>query len=174
MKRFLYPFLAGLLLLTFQATLLPSLPIHRIRPDVVLILILFLGFSYPTVLGGLIAFSLGFLLDLFSGNAFGLYTFTRPLIFFVAQLFRSHFYWKGFSFQFLFVFIFALLEGGLILLLVSGLNPSPFRNLYSSVINDLLPQSIVTGLITPILFPLFEKGSLFLVTKLQVAIKRQG
>jgi rod shape-determining protein MreD len=174
MKRFFYPFLAGLLLLTFQATLLPSLPVHRIRPDVVLILILFLGFSYPTVLGGLIAFSLGFLLDLFSGNAFGLYTFTRPLIFFVAQLFRSHFYWKGFSFQFLFVFIFALLEGGLILLLVSGLNPSSFRNLYSSVIVDLLPQSIVTGLITPILFPLFEKGSVFLVTKLRVAIKRQG
>jgi len=174
MKRFLYPFLAGLLLLTFQATLLASLPVNRIRPDVVLILILFLGFSYPTVLGGLIAFSLGFLLDLFSGNAFGLYTFTRPLIFFVAQLFRSHFYWKGFSFQFLFVFIFALLEGGLILLLISGLNPSPFRNLYHSVIIDLLSQSIVTGLITPFLFPLFEKGSVLLVTKQRVAFKRQG
>ena len=174
MKRFLYPFLAGLLLLTFQATLLASLPVNRIRPDVVLILILFLGFSYPTVLGGLIAFSLGFLLDLFSGNAFGLYTFTRPLIFFVAQLFRSHFYWKGFSFQFLFVFIFALLEGGLILLLISGLNPSPFRNLYRSVIVDLLSQSIVTGLITPFLFPLFEKGSVLLATKQRVAFKRQG
>jgi len=173
MKRFFYPFLAGLLLLTFQATLLASLPIHRIRPDFVLILILFLGFSYPTVLGGLIAFSLGFILDLFSGNAFGLYTFTRPLIFFVAQLFRSHFYWKGFSFQFLFVFTFVLLEGGLILLLVSGLNPSPFHNLYTSVMADLLPQSIVTGLITPILFPLFEKGAVLLVTKQRVAIKRQ-
>ena len=171
MKWFFYPFLAGLLLLTFQATLLASLPIHRIRPDVVLILILFLGFSYPTVLGGLIAFSLGFLLDLFSGNSFGLYTFTQPLIFFVAQLFRRHFYWKGFSFQFLFVFIFALLEGGLILLLVSGLNPSPFHNLYTSVIADLLPQSIVTGLITPILFPLFEKGSVLLVTKQRMEIK---
>ncbi|OGP53362.1 MAG: rod shape-determining protein MreD [Deltaproteobacteria bacterium RBG_13_52_11b] len=174
MKRFFYPFLAGLLLLTFQATLLASLPVHRIRPDVVLILILFLGFSYPTVLGGLIAFSLGFLLDLFSGNALGLYTFTRPLIFFVAQLFRSHFYWKGFSFQFLFVFIFAILEGGLILLLVSGLNPVPFHNLYTSVLADLLFQSIVTGLFTPILFPLFEKGSIFLATQQRVAIKRQG
>jgi len=174
MKRFLYPFLTGLLLLTFQATLLPAFTIHHVQPDVVLILILFLGFSYPTVLGGLVAFSLGFLLDLFSGNAFGLYTFTRPLIFFVAQLLRSHFYWKGVSFQFLFVFIFALLEGGLILLLVSGLNPSPFRNLYSSVIVDLLPQSIVTGLITPLLFPLFEKGSVVLVTKQRAAIKSQG
>jgi len=174
MKRFLYPFLAGLLLLTFQATLLPSFAIHHVQPDVVLILILFLGFSYPTVLGGLVALALGFILDLFSGNAFGLYTFTRPLIFFVAQLFRSHFYWKGFSFQFLFVFIFALMEGGVILLLVSGLNPLPFHNLYSSVIVDLLPQSIITGLITPLLFPLFEKGSVVLVTKRRPAIKSQG
>jgi rod shape-determining protein MreD len=174
MKRFFYPFLAGVLLLTFQATLLASLPIHRIRPDFVLILILFLGFSYPTLLGGLVAFSLGFLLDLFSGNSFGLYTFTMPLIFFVAQLFRSHFYWQGISFQFLFVFIFSLLEGSLILLLVSGLNPSPFHNFYHSVIVDLLPQSIVTGLITPILFPLFNKGSVLLVTKQRMGIKRQG
>jgi len=174
MKRFFYPFLTGLLLLTFQATLLPSFAIHHVQPDVVLILILFLGFYYPTVLGGLIAFSLGFLLDLFSGNAFGLYTFTRPLIFFVAQLCKNHFYWKGFSFQFLFVFIFALLEGGLILLLVAGLNPSPFHNLYRSVIVDLLPQSVVTGLITPLLFPLFEKGAVVLVTKRRAVIKSQG
>jgi rod shape-determining protein MreD len=174
MKRFFYPFLAGVLLLTFQATLLASLPLRRIRPDLMLILILFLSFSYPTLLGGLVAFSLGFLLDLFSGNSFGLYTFTMPLIFFVAQPFRSHFYWRGISFQFLFVFIFALLEGLLILLLVSGLNPSPFHNLYHSVIVDLLPQSIVTGLITPILFPLFDKGSVLLVTKQRMEIKRQG
>ena len=174
MKRLLYPFLAGVLLLSLQATLLTSLPIHRIRPDVVLILILFLGFSYPTILGGILAFSLGFLFDLFSGNSFGLYTFTRPLIFFVAQLFRSHFYWQGFSFQFLFVFVFALLEGVILLFLVGSLNPSPFPNLYHSVIADLLPQSIVTGLITPILFPLFQKGSVLLLTKQRPEIKREG
>jgi rod shape-determining protein MreD len=174
MRRFVYPLLAGIFLLTFQATLLASLPIHRLRPDIVLIMVLFLGFSYPTVLGGLLAFSLGYLADLFSGNSLGLYTFTRPLIFFVAQLFRSHFYWEGFSFQFLFVFVFALLEGVLLLALISSLNPTPFHNLYSSVIVDLVPQSIVTGLITPILFPLFNKGSVLLVTKERTEIKRQG
>ena len=174
MRRFFYPLLAGIFLITFQATLLASLPIHRLRPDIVLIMVLFLGFSYPTVLGALLAFSLGYLVDLFSGNSLGLYTFTRPLIFFAAQLFRSNFYWEGLSFQFLFVFVFTLLEGLLLLLLVSGLNPSPFHSLYSSVVVDLLPQSIVTGLITPILFPLFNKGSVLLVTKQQRKIKRQG
>lgn len=174
MRRFFYPLLAGILLLTFQSTLLASLPIHRFRPDIVLMMILFLGFSYPTVLGGFLAFCLGYLFDLFSGNSLGLYAFTRPLIFFTAQLFRTHFYWEGFSFQFLFVFIFALLEGLLILLLVSSLNPSPFYNLYGSVVVDLLPQSIATGLITPILFPLFNKGSALLVTKQRTEIKRLG
>jgi len=174
MKRFFYPFLAGILLLTFQATLLAGLPIQRFRPDLVLILVLFLGFSYPTVLGGLLAFSLGCLVDLFSGNAFGLYTFTRPLIFVVAQLFRSQFYWQGFSFQFLFVFMFTLLEGFLILLLVSGLNPSTFPSLYSSVIPYLLPQAIFNGLITPLLFPLFEKGSALLLEEKQGDLLKEG
>ena len=174
MRRFFYPLLAGIFLLTFQSTLLASIPIHWLRPDIVLTMILFLGFSYPTVLGGLLAFSLGYLLDLFSGNSFGLYTFTRPLIFLVAQLFRTHFYWQGFSFQFIFVFIFALIEGGLILFLVSSLNPSPFPALYRSLIVDVLPQSIVTGLVTPILFPLFGRSSVLLETKQRTEIRRQG
>jgi len=174
MKRFAYPFLAGVVLLTVESTLLPSLPVRPIRPDLVLILILFLGFSYPTVLGGLVALSLGFLQDLFSGNTLGLYAFARPLIFFVAQLFRSHFYWKGLSFQFLSVIIFAVLEGLLILVLVSGLTPSPFPNFYPRVMADLLPQAIVTGLITPILFPLFERGTTLWITEQRRAINRQA
>lgn len=173
MRRFFYPLFVGIFLLTVQATFLAYLPVHRIRPDLMLILILFLGFSFPTLLGGLLAFCLGFLLDVFSGNAFGLYTFTRPLIFFVAQLFRSHFYWQGFSFQFLFVFIFAVLEGIVILFLVSGLNPGSFDSLYYSVIGHLFPQSIVTGLITPLVFPLFSKGSALFITKQRMEIKRQ-
>jgi len=92
----------------------------------------------------------------------------------VAQLFRTHFYWQGSSFQFLFVFIFALIEGGLILFLVSSLNPSPFPALYRSLIVDVLPQSIVTGLVTPILFPLFGRSSVLLETKQRTEIRRQG
>jgi len=165
MKRFIFLLLTGVLLMTLQTTLLASLPIRRFRPDLVLIFMLYLGFSFSNVSGGLLAFFLGFLMDLLSGNTYGLYTFTRPLIFFMAQLARGRFYWQGFSSQFLFVFVFSLLEGFFILLILSGVSPMPLHNLYPSIWTHLLPQSLFTGLVTPVLFGLFQKGSVFLTEK---------
>jgi rod shape-determining protein MreD len=162
MRRIALPLFLGVLFLTLQATLLTSFSIQRIRPDIVLILTLYSGFSYPMVSGGIFAFFLGYLMDLFSGNAFGLYTFSRPLIFCVAHFFKDRFYLEGFLSQFLFAFSSALIEGFLILILLNALNPKPLGNLYPLFVTVLLPQSFSTGLITPTLFSFFKKGfSLF-------------
>jgi rod shape-determining protein MreD len=157
MKRIAFSFFLGILCLTLQATLLPSLPIQRIRPDIVLILILYWGLMYPPVQGGFLSLFLGYLMDAFSGNSFGLYTFSRPLLFYFAQLFKGRLYLEGFLSQFLFVFFFALFEGLLILTLLSALNPVPLGNLYPLLFTFYFPQSVLTGLITPILFPLLKK-----------------
>jgi rod shape-determining protein MreD len=165
MKRFVLTFVAGVLLLTLQTTFLTFSPVHKIRPDLVMILILYLGFSYPMILGGTLAFSLGYLVDLFSGNSLGLYTLTRTVVFVVAQLFKDRFYWQGFSFQLLFVFTLVLIEGLFTLFLLVGLNPNPLYTLYPTSILYLLPQSLLTALMSPILFFLFQKGSAWLVKK---------
>jgi cell shape-determining protein MreD len=65
MRRILLPFLLGIIVLTFQTTLLASLPIQRIRPDMILIFTLYLSFFCPPVLGGILTLFMGFLLDLF-------------------------------------------------------------------------------------------------------------
>jgi rod shape-determining protein MreD len=163
MRRIALPLLLGVFFLTLQATLLTSVSIQKIRPDIVLILVLYLGLSYPMVSGGIFAFFLGYLMDLFSGNTFGLYTFTRPLIFFcVAHFFKDRFYLEGFLSQFLFAFSLALVEGLLILILLNAVNPKPLGHLYPLWVTVLVPQSFSTGLITPILSSLFKKGfSLF-------------
>jgi len=157
MKRIAFSFFVGILFLTFQTTLLPFLPIQRIRPDIVLILILFWGLTYPPVQGGILSFILGYLMDLFSGNSFGLYTFSRPLLFYMAQLFKGRLYLEGVLSQFLFVFFFALFEGLLILTLLSALNPIPLGNLYPILFTFYLPQSFLTALITPLVFLLLKK-----------------
>lgn len=162
MRRFILPLFLGIFFLTLQTTLLMTLPIQRIRPDIVLILILYLSLSYPLISGGILTVFFGYLMDLFSGNSFGLYTFSRPLIFFMAQFFMNRFYLKGFSSQFIFVFIFALLEGLLILILLSVLNLPFLHNLYHSFFTFFIPQSFFTGLIAPLLFSLFDKGLVFL------------
>ncbi|OGP71619.1 MAG: rod shape-determining protein MreD [Deltaproteobacteria bacterium RBG_16_50_11] len=158
MKKFFLPLVFGMLTFTLQTTLVTSLPIHRVRPDIVLIFTLYLGLFFPPVSGGLLAFFMGYLMDLFSGNTYGLYTFSRSLLFTVAYLFRNRFYLEGIPSQFFFVFILALGEGFLLQLLLTALNPSP---LYPLLLTVLLPQTFSTALITPLFFALLRKGLFF-------------
>jgi rod shape-determining protein MreD len=163
MMRIILPLFLGICFLALQATLFTSLSIQRIRPDLVLILTLYLAFSYPMVSGGSIAFIMGFLMDLFSGNPFGLYTFSRPFIFLVARLFRERLYLEGFLSQSLFVFFLALGEGFLILFLLNTLNP--IGHFFPMVLTLLLPQSFFTALIAPALSSVFNRRLFSLFTR---------
>ena len=174
MKRILLPLLAGIFFLILQTTLLSSIPIHRIRPDILLIFTLYLAFLFPPISGGILAFLMGTLMDLFSGNALGFYTFSRPLVFFAAQFFKERFYLEGFSSQFLFAFVSAILEGILILILMNTLQPLSFRNLYVLLFTFLLPQSFFTGLATPPLFFIFQKGSSLLFPQPEKGMKERA
>lgn len=159
MRRLILPLLAGIFFLVFQTTFLSFLPTQWVRPDVLLILTLYLAFLFPPILGGVLAFFLGYLMDLFSGNTLGLYTFSRPLVFFAAQLLREQFYLEGFGFQFLFTFLFSLSEGILISVLINALLSIPLGSFYPSFFACLFSQAFFTGLVTPLLFFLFRKGS---------------
>jgi len=174
MKRILLLFIAGILILTFQTTFLGMIPIQRIRPDFMLIFTLYLGFSTSPVPGGILAFFLGYLVDLYSGNTFGLYAFSRPLLFYGAHLFKSTFYVEGFSSQFIFVFLSACLEGSLVLVLFTLLNPDPFSRLYPTLLISLFPRSTFTALISPLLFALVQKGSSLLTGKNGVNVPERG
>jgi rod shape-determining protein MreD len=174
MKRIVATFFLGIIFLTLQTTFLTSLHIHRIRPDLVLILILCMGLFYPPISGGILALFMGFLMDLFSGNGFGLYTLSRPFVFYVAQFFKGRFFLESFRSQFLFAFIFSLVEGLLILILIRILNPSPVGHLYPLLFTFLLPQSFFTGLITPILFFLIRKGSFLLSNHREMGVIERG
>jgi len=158
MRRTLIPLFLGILFLILQTTLFASFPIQRVKPDLVLIFTLFLGLSFSPLPGGILVFSLGYVMDLFSGNSFGLYAFSRPLLFFSAQLFKDRIYLESFFLRFLFVFLFTLGEGILILVLAKALNPEPFRSLYPFFFSSFLPQSFITALIAPALFSIFKKG----------------
>ncbi len=171
MKRALLPLLVGILILLLQTTLFSSFPVQRIRPDLLLIFTLYLAFLFPPIFGGFLALLMGYLMDLFSGNASGFYTFSRPFIFFAAQFFKERFYLEGLSSQFLFAFIFGMLEGILILILMNALQSVSLGNLYPLLFTFLLPQSFFTGLITPPLFFLFQKGSSYLFPQPDKGVK---
>lgn len=174
MKRTVLTLFIGILFLTLQTTVLAFLPIQRIRPDIVLILVLYWGLTFPPVSGGILSFWVGYLTDLFSANSFGLYTFTRPLLFYLAHLFKGRLYLESFLSQSLFVFLFALFEGLLILALLSALNPSPLGNLYRLFFAFFLPQSFLTGLIAPIFFFLLHKVFLTFSPSQEIGLRQRG
>jgi len=173
MKRFVLPLFLGILFLVVQATCLPFFPFYRVRPDLLLIFTLYMAFLFPPISGGILAFFMGYLVDLFSGNALGFYTFSRSLLFFTAYFFKERIYIEGFYSQCLFVFLSAILEGILILILMNALQSVPFGKLYPIFFTFLLPQSFFTGLVTPLFFFLFEKGSLLLFRQPEKGIKER-
>jgi rod shape-determining protein MreD len=174
MKRTLLFTLLGVFVLTLQTTLLGFFPIQRIRPDFMLIFTLYLGFSFPPIPGAILAFFLGYSVDLFSGNAFGFYVFSRPLLFYGAYLFKSKVYLEGFPSQFILVFLLAFLEGILLLVFLSLLGPEPLFRLYPSFFFSLLPRSTFTALITPLLLILVQRGSGFLAKENTVGLQEKG
>ncbi len=157
MKRILLPLSVGILFVTLQTTLL-SLPVfQRIRPDLVLILVFIFALSFSPILGGLLSLFLGYLMDLFSGNTFGLFTFSRPIVFYIAQIIKDRFFLENLQSRFLFTFFLGLIEGLFILILLKVLNPGPFSHLYPLFYTCLLPQTFFTGLLALLLIPLFNK-----------------
>ncbi|MDI6764763.1 MAG: rod shape-determining protein MreD, partial [Thermodesulfobacteriota bacterium] len=109
--------------------------------------------------GGILVFFLGYLMDLFSGNGFGLYAFSRPFLFYCAQLFKDRIYLESFPSRSLFVFLFALAEGPILLILLKALDPEHLPNLYPLFFTVFLPQSLSTALLSSVLFSLLKRGS---------------
>lgn len=155
----IYPLLLGILLLTLQTTWPASSFLRWIRPDLILILTLYLGLSSSPISGGILAFFLGYLMDLVSGNGFGLFTFSRPFLFYCTQLFKDRIYLESFLARFLFVFVFALIEGLVLLTFLKALNPEHLPNLLRQFLVGFFPQSILTALLSPALFSLLRRGA---------------
>jgi len=110
MRRFFCPLLAGILLLTFQSTLLAYLPIHRFRPDIVLMMILFLAFLIPPSKGDSSPFV--WATSSISFREIPLAFMPSPNLLFLRRTnLQKPFLLEGSSFQFLFVLLLRLLEG---------------------------------------------------------------
>jgi len=81
---------------------------------------------------------------------------------------------EGFSSQFLFVSVFCLLEDLLILLLLIVLNPNSSHPLHPWVFISLLSQSFFSGLITPMLFSLLNKGIPYVFPQGRTGLSERG
>lgn len=82
MTRFLIFFLSAFLLGVLQSTLISLIFPSYLKPDLMILLVLFLGDSFPLLPGALLVFFCGLLYDTFSGGVLGLFAFIYLAIFF--------------------------------------------------------------------------------------------
>lgn len=170
MRRTVVLLCIGILFLTLQTTWLTFPYVQHVRPDLLLILTLFLGlFSFP-ISGGILAFLLGYLMDLFSGNGIGFFALSRPLLFFGTQHFKDRLFLESFSSRSFFVFLLALAEGIFILLLSNLFRPDSSPSPVPLFFKTFIPQCLSTSLLSSFFFFSLRKGITRLESQPRTAI----
>ncbi|UCD70675.1 MAG: rod shape-determining protein MreD [Syntrophobacterales bacterium] len=153
--------LIGLIFLSLvvQTTALAGLPHQLAKPDLLLILIVYLGLYTSPLAGAILAFLAGYMMDIFSGSIFGVHTFSKTAIFFLTIFIKDRFYVKSPLFQGGTIFLFSIIEG-VIIISILGL-VSPVENLLLPFFTFIIPQSLITGFVGPFYIALIKYVSLF-------------
>jgi len=148
--------IAGLLaaVVLLQMTLLPRYLQDPFQPNLLLVLVVYLGLKFPHRLGGLAAFSLGILQDSFSGIYLGLHGFSYLCIYTLLSEMADRLYTDNRSLFVLVVFLASLGSALLNLLMLAIFSVS--NGLYASLLPALIPQALVNALVASLFasFPL--------------------
>ena len=116
MRITLYLFV-GLLCMLFQTALFPRLFPVYLKPDLLLILVVYLGVNEEYGSGGLLAYLFGCLLDVFAGSYVGMYGLSFLVLFFTVRGTVSYFNSENPLLLLFLVFCGTLLEAAMLILL---------------------------------------------------------
>lgn len=144
----------SMFLIVFQRTLLSLLFGGKITLEMTLILVIYAGFRFDIVRGGLLAFFLGFLLDVVSGTTTGLYAFIYTLIFFFSYLLAVGVYAERMILIMGVTFVFAMLEGCIVVLVYQWVYS---LDVFYNLLGIFLPQAFVAGVLSPAVFAVFNR-----------------
>ena len=86
MPRFLIFLLCAFLLAIFQSTLISLIFPSFLKPDLMIVLVIFLGISFPLLPGAFLVLFCGLLYDTFSGGTLGIFAFVYLCIYFGLKL----------------------------------------------------------------------------------------
>ena len=134
-----------LFLFSFQATLLYSLNPLGIQPDFCLVIACLVGFRMGSVPGVLVGFCLGVLQDLFAAGPFGLNTFTKTGVGFLAGVFARNLVNRA-SYA-AFVPIMACSVLSTIVFLLWSRAGTGLGEMFHGFFSILLPQATLDGLV---------------------------
>lgn len=157
MRDLIALFIAGVILLLLQTTLFHHLPFLSKKIDLLAILAAYSGLYLDTSKGSVLSFSLGYMMDTFCGSFLGLYAGLYLFISFVARMCWRHIIVKS-AIHESGIVIFCILIAGLLFVLVLKVLFSGYSTL-PLLLSVVLIQMFLTGMISPILFPIFRRVS---------------
>jgi rod shape-determining protein MreD len=144
----------GFTAVLLQTTLLRLATFGTITPDLILVLVVYLGLRYQQAGGAVGAFSLGYLLDSFSGANFGVNAFAMTFLFFFVYVLSRRLWIEGRLVNVLVVLTAAVVKAltveGVLAVSSGGLSGSRFWG-------DLLGGMMAAAL-TPVVFGAVERG----------------
>ncbi len=156
-KKRITPFILLLLLAILQATSLNRLSILGIKPDLLLILVIFLGLHKGPLSGAGYGFLAGILLDIFSPTPLGTNALSKTVLGFLAGAVAPFLYFEAPFIQGLLLFLGMFLEGMILFILLSSFHLAP--PFYYSFLYIILPASFYTSLLAPLFFYTFKRIS---------------
>jgi rod shape-determining protein MreD len=126
-----------------------------IKPDLLLILVLFVGLYRGPVSGAWCGFLSGMLLDFFSPTPLGINTLSKTILGFLIGQLAPFLYFEFPLIQGLLLFIATFLEGILLFVLLSSFQFIP--PFFYSLCYVIFPASCYTAFCAPLLFYFFRK-----------------
>ncbi|MBU5612409.1 rod shape-determining protein MreD [Geomonas azotofigens] len=134
--------------LLLQMTLLPRYLLDPFQPNLIIILVVYLGLKLPHRFAGVAVFALGLLQDSFSGIYLGLHAFSYLCIYTLLSELADRLYTDNRALFVLVVFIATIMSAllNLLLLLVFSVG----NGLYASLLPALLPQALINALIASV------------------------
>jgi len=131
-------------------TLLPRYILDPFQPNLIIILVVYLGLKLPHRFAGLAAFSLGLLQDSFSGIYLGLHAFSYLCIYTLLSELADRLYTDNRALFVLVVLLATVLSALLNLVLLMIFSVS--NGVYASLLPALIPQALVNALIASLFF----------------------
>ena len=152
--------LLGIVFLSLQTTILNFSPFIPVKPDLIIIMVAYLGIFQGSVRGVFLAAILGYLTDTLSGSIIGLFTFLRIITFFLTKLACENLYLKNTFSQIILIIMLSIIDG--ILLLSTLYAFGSVENLWGFVARLLPFQAVLNGMFGPLIFLILNKTELLL------------
>lgn len=124
-----------------------------VKPDIMFIVIVYLGFTYGAFYGEVVGFIGGLLIDCMSSSPLGLMAFPKMVIGLLAGLFGRSMFKSTFLTIIIIVGIGSLIKGVITMLLAAIFSHTSF----SAITSVILPETIYNVILSYPLFWIFDK-----------------